>query len=217
MANFFQKSCCNFSRFWIASTNLFTSKTSLKYPLSTSFMLNSFGCKRYIHLHRPFYNLLTPGVGHSRPCVKWVHTTRTGFSIEEFFPPGVLETQQPLPEEVKSGRSWRAAELRQKSNEDLHKLWYVLLKERNMLLTVQAEARRQEVVMPSPQRFHKVKKSMAMIKVVLDERKRAIEAIERNYKNAEKNTVELTANSLGGKDKVDKNSKIDQHQLSITT
>lgn len=103
MANFFQKSCCNFSRFWIASTNLFTSKTSLKYPLCTSFMLNPFGCKRYIHLHRPFYNLLTPGVGHRRPCVKWIHTTRTGFSIEEFFPPGVLETQQPLPEEVKSG------------------------------------------------------------------------------------------------------------------
>jgi hypothetical protein len=39
-----------------------------------------------------------------------------------------------------------------------------------MLLTVQAEARRQEVIMPSPERFHKVKKSMAMIKVVLDER-----------------------------------------------
>ena len=39
-----------------------------------------------------------------------------------------------------------------------------------MLLTVQEEAHRQEVVMPSPERLHKVKKSMAMIKVVLDER-----------------------------------------------
>ncbi len=39
-----------------------------------------------------------------------------------------------------------------------------------MLLTVQEEAKRQEVVMPSPERFHKVKKSMAMIKVVLHER-----------------------------------------------
>lgn len=39
-----------------------------------------------------------------------------------------------------------------------------------MLLTVQEEAKRQEVVMPSPERIHKVKKSMAMIKVVLGER-----------------------------------------------
>ena len=39
-----------------------------------------------------------------------------------------------------------------------------------MLLTVQEEAQQLEVVMPSPERLHKVKKSMAMIKVVLDER-----------------------------------------------
>ncbi|XP_046851022.1 39S ribosomal protein L47, mitochondrial-like, partial [Xenia sp. Carnegie-2017] len=101
--------------------------------------------------------------------------------IEEFFPPGVLQNKQPLPEQVESGRRWRAAELRQKSNEDLHKLWYVLLKERNMLLTVQEEAKRLQVVMPSPERLHKVKKSMAMIKLVVDERKHAIEAIEANY------------------------------------
>ena len=39
-----------------------------------------------------------------------------------------------------------------------------------MLLTVEEEAKRQEVIMPSPERLHKVKKSMAMIKVVLHER-----------------------------------------------
>ena len=103
MANFLQKSCCNISRFWLASTNVSMSKTSLKYPLCTSFLLNPFGCKRYIHLGRSLDDLLTPGVGQRRPCVKRIHTTRIGFSIEEFFPPGVLETQQPLPEEVKSG------------------------------------------------------------------------------------------------------------------
>ena len=137
--------------------------------------------------------------------------------MEDFFPPGVLKTEQPLPEEVKSGRSWRAAELRQKSNEDLHKLWYVLLKERNMLLTVEEEAKRQEVIMPSPQRLHKVKKSMAMIKVVLNERRRAIEAIEDKYEKVGKNIVEkISDNSPGGKEKVrDKEAEIDQ--LSVVT
>lgn len=40
------------------------------------------------------------------------------------------------------GRSWTASELRRKSFKDLHMLWYVLTRERNLLATQREEARR---------------------------------------------------------------------------
>lgn len=58
--------------------------------------------------------------------------------------------------EVKSGRAWAADELRIKSNADLHKLWYVLLIEKNMLLTMEQECKDKVEVFPSPERLDKV-------------------------------------------------------------
>ena len=58
-----------------------------------------------------------------------------------------------------------------KSFEDLHKLWYVLLKEKNLLLTEKYDCESRNVVMPHPERLHKVKLSMKRLKGVLAERK----------------------------------------------
>lgn len=104
-------------------------------------------------------------------------------NLSEFFP------NQDKEEQGKTGRSWRASELRAKSHEDLHKLWYILLKERNMLLTLKHEARRQGEIMPSPERMRKVRKSMARIRVVLGERERAVKAIRK----VERQTVLLAS------------------------
>jgi large subunit ribosomal protein L47 len=43
------------------------------------------------------------------------------------------------------GRPWFASELRQKSFKDLHTLWYVCLREKNLLATQKEEVRRMGV------------------------------------------------------------------------
>ncbi|XP_049910779.1 39S ribosomal protein L47, mitochondrial [Epinephelus moara] len=103
-----------------------------------------------------------------------LHTTISRRGLEEFF---------DLPENrgessVKSGGPWTAKQLRTKSNEDLHKLWYVLLKERNMLLTLQQESRRQKVMMPSPERLRKVERSMIRLETVVNERETALRLLQ---------------------------------------
>lgn len=80
--------------------------------------------------------------------------------------------------EVKHGRNWQPAELRIKSNQDLHKLWFVLLKEKNMLLTMENEAIEEHRLFPSPERLDKVTKSMENIETVVRERNRAFNELE---------------------------------------
>lgn len=72
------------------------------------------------------------------------------------------------------GRPWRAYELRLKSWDDLHRLWHVCLKERNLTATAMtwergpsADAQRREEF---AKRYKKVKKTMNRIKQVLSER-----------------------------------------------
>merc|ERR1712029_99629 len=79
------------------------------------------------------------------------------------------------------GRSWSVKELRRKSYDDLHKLWLVLYKEKNMLLTETNLARRHGYDLIQPDRRKKVRKSMGAIRHVLGERKRKKIADYRAY------------------------------------
>mmetsp|Transcript_951 Transcript_951/g.1927 ORF Transcript_951/g.1927 Transcript_951/m.1927 type:complete len:205 (-) Transcript_951:160-774(-) len=80
-----------------------------------------------------------------------------------------VDRQTRMQEPV--GRQWSVKELRRKSYEDLHRLWYVLYREKNMLLTEQQLSRRRQLIFPQPDRFQKVQKSMGAIRQVLGERK----------------------------------------------
>ncbi|KAF0291082.1 39S ribosomal protein L47, mitochondrial [Amphibalanus amphitrite] len=82
-------------------------------------------------------------------------------------------------DEVRVGRAWKAEELRLKSNQDLHKLWYVLLKERNMLLTTEHYYEKMEKeLFPSPERIDKVEESMKNLEQVVKERNKAYWQLE---------------------------------------
>lgn len=63
---------------------------------------------------------------------------------------------------VRHGREWKIEELRLKSNIDLHKLWYILHKERNMLLTMEEVYKENFLLFPSPERIAKVRGSLIL-------------------------------------------------------
>ncbi|KAG6439754.1 hypothetical protein O3G_MSEX001050 [Manduca sexta] len=79
---------------------------------------------------------------------------------------------------IRVGRSWRLDELRIKSNSDLHKLWFVLLKERNMLYTMEEEYKQKMHSFPNPERIDKVQESMDNIETVIRERNVAYYKLE---------------------------------------
>ncbi|KAJ7324747.1 hypothetical protein JRQ81_017767 [Phrynocephalus forsythii] len=107
------------------------------------------------------------------PCALF-HASLSRHGLEEFFD----DPKNWGKPKVKSGDSWTVEQLRGKSSEDLHKLWYVLLKERNMLLTLEQEAKRQTVPMPSPERLDKVKESMERMDLVIKEREDALRLLQ---------------------------------------
>lgn len=101
-------------------------------------------------------------------------TTSSRRALEEFFddPKNYGEFT------VKSGRPWSIDELRLKSNSDLHKLWFVLYKERNMLYTMKEACDEALEAFPSPERIDKVEVSMANLENVVRERNNAYWKLE---------------------------------------
>jgi len=89
-------------------------------------------------------------------------------------------------DDTKTGRPWKLEELRIKSNVDLHKLWYVLLKEVNMLLTMEEEYRRVQKLFPGPDRLDKCEESMENILQVVRERNEAYNMLETGHKGEPK-------------------------------
>jgi len=89
--------------------------------------------------------------------------------MEEFF-----DTPERINNrEVKSGASWSKSLLRKKSIEDLHKLWFILLKERNMLNTLEHYCIEEDEPIPGEDRIEKVAESMSNLRDVIEEREHA--------------------------------------------
>lgn len=91
-----------------------------------------------------------------------LHISSCRFDLMEFFD----DKKNWGEHSIRHGRSWKVDELRIKSNTDLHKLWYVLLKERNMLLTMEEEAKQQCQLFPSPERIDKVRNDFFKFKTI---------------------------------------------------
>ena len=96
-------------------------------------------------------------------------TTHSNEGLNAFLDPIRFLPEEKQKDEV-SGREWEARELRLKSFDDLHGLWYVLMKEKAMLATEKYVARANRTRMRSAQRIGQVRRSMAKIKLVLSER-----------------------------------------------
>ncbi|XP_064642877.1 large ribosomal subunit protein uL29m-like [Lineus longissimus] len=115
---------------------------------------------------------MKPGIGSLQP--RCLHVSSCRLDLEEFFD----VKKHWGATSIKTGRPWLTDELRLKTNVELHKLWYVLLKERNMLMTMEAEYTRQKELFPNPERMEKVEESMENIQEVVAERNRAYNVLE---------------------------------------
>ncbi|KAJ0179768.1 hypothetical protein K1T71_004359 [Dendrolimus kikuchii] len=129
---------------------------------------------------------------------KDIHTTSKVDDLMEFF-----DSKKNWAEtNIRVGRAWKLDELRIKSNTDLHKLWYILLKERNMLYTMQLECEQKVRLFPNPERIDKVQESMNNIETVVRERNVAYYKLETGETG--ERPVEDVINLIGLPEKYEK-------------
>ena len=119
-------------------------------------------------------------------------SSKLGAGFADFFDPP--DTSGKPGAVVFTGRGWTVPDLRRKSFDDLHKLWYVLYKERNVLLTSRLTAKRfnRPIAAKDENRYISVKRSMAGIKCVLGERKK----IDDMLKSQQEKTVDSKDDSV---------------------
>ncbi|GAB1318812.1 54S ribosomal protein L4 mitochondrial [Madurella fahalii] len=98
--------------------------------------------------------------------------TDPNHGLWEFF--ADRQTVAATPEQdAKHGRSWTVEELRHKSWDDLHRLWWVCVKERNRIATANWERNKSRLGFgegEALERDHRVRDTMRCIKHVLTER-----------------------------------------------
>lgn len=83
-----------------------------------------------------------------------------------------------------NARPWKAAELRLKSTDDLHRLWFVMVKEKLALLSERDFCRRNSLPWKGSSDLWKLRKGMARLKTVVGERFRQKRAVQRETESA---------------------------------
>lgn len=165
------------SRNFSQSNSIFSSSKTLSIAIPT--IDNSFNIGNSITNITQTY-LITKNLVVKHSCfsknvnLRNFHTSSQRNGLDEFFD----EQENWELFKVQVGRPWAKADLRTRSNQDLHKLWYVLLKEMNLLLTMKAEYDRLHASFPSPERLEKVEVSMDNLRQVVDERNSALSLLE---------------------------------------
>jgi len=145
------------------------------------------------HIFASTHNAISISTNNTYDCRFYSSTVVA--SRKQYKPNPLDAFRDPVDRETRGkemvGRQWSVKELRRKSYEDLHRLWYVLYKEKNVLLTEQQLSRRRQLIFPQPERFKKVQKSMGAIRQVLGERKR--ETVAAHLARQEESELESVA------------------------
>ncbi|KAK0539004.1 54S ribosomal protein L4 mitochondrial [Tilletia horrida] len=151
--------------------------------------------------HSELFRISPPGAQGEKARVVPAASLSTPLSTAK----GEYEVSLPavLPESVfgtdAATRSYLAPELRLKSSHELHALWYVLLMERNRLATSRDEAKRLGLAnliqlhrTNLGSKAQRVRKSMARIKLVLNERRLALTQAQQDVRQAAFNAIAAT-------------------------